>query len=137
MFDLRKIINGRMNVPEPDFLPTTPSEVYAEGEALVLSGGKLTKASGTSKPTHIAAKSYTAPTSNTDKLPCYKVDRNMIFETPVTFSSTPVALTIGSKVTVATDGMGVTDVTTSGVVTVVDTLAADKTTGEKILVCIE
>ena len=54
MFNLRKIVNGRMNVPEPEYLPTTASVEYTEGMALVLSGGKLVKATGTTKPTYIA-----------------------------------------------------------------------------------
>ena len=30
MFKLIKILNGRMNVPEPEFLPITTSEEYKE-----------------------------------------------------------------------------------------------------------
>lgn len=73
MFNLRKIINGRMNVPEMELLPVTASESFVMGEALVLSSGKLTKASGTTKPTHIAAKDYSAPASGAEKLPCYRI----------------------------------------------------------------
>lgn len=43
MFRLLKIENARMNVPEPEYLEVTAAEAVAEGEALVLSGGKLTK----------------------------------------------------------------------------------------------
>lgn len=136
MFDLRKIINGRLNVPEPEFLPVTASEEYKEGEALTLSSGKLTKASGTTKPTHIAAKTYTAPATGAEPLPCFRIDKSMRFEAPVTFSSTPNALVVGSKVTLGTDGLGVTDVTTSGVATIVDTLDA-AATGDKIAVIFE
>ncbi len=78
MFDLRKIINGRQNNPEPEYLPTTPSEEYKEGEALVLTSGKLTKASGTTKPTHIALKSYVAPATDNEDLPVARIDKNML-----------------------------------------------------------
>ena len=37
MFILKKIVNGRMNVPEPEYLPTKASTSYTEGQALVLS----------------------------------------------------------------------------------------------------
>ncbi len=137
MFNLRKIINGRINVPEMEFLPVTASETFKAGEALVLSSGKLTKASGTTKPTYIAAKDYVAPASGAELLPCFRVEKNMVFRVPVTFSSTPVALVLGTKVTLHTDGLGVTDVTTSGVATIVDTLSAGSTTGDEIEVIIE
>lgn len=137
MFNLTKIVNGRINVPEPEYLPTTPSEEYVEGEALVISSGKLTKASGTSKPTHIAMKSYTAPATDNKDLPVARIDKNMVFEAPVTYSSAPVAVVLGTKLTLATDGCGVTDVTASGVATVVDTLNANKTAGDKVLVIFE
>ena len=137
MFNLRKIVNGRMNVPEPEYLPTTPSEVYAEGEALVLSAGKLTTATGTTKPTHIALKSYNAPATDNKELPVARIEKNMVFEVPVNYSGTPAAIVLGTKLTVATDGCGVTDVTTNGVATVVDTLNANKTAGDTVLVIFE
>ena len=107
MFNCKKIINGRINVPETESLPTTASEVYKEGEALVLSSGKLTKASGTTKPTHISLADYTAPASGQKDLPCYR--------------------------------LGVTDVTTGGVITVVDALDANtnKSNGDLISVIVE
>lgn len=135
MFNLIKIINGRINVPEPEYLPTTPSEEYVEGEALVISAGKLTKATG--KPTHIALKTYSAPATDNEDLPVARIDKNMVFEAPVTYSSNAVAVALGSKLTLASDGCGVTDVTASGVATVVDTLNANKVAGDKVLVIFE
>lgn len=139
MFNCKKIINGRMNVPETESLPTTAGETYKEGEALVLSGGKLTKCGATAKPTHISLADYTAPASGQKDLPCYRIASNMVFEVPVTFSSTAAAIVVGSKLTVASDGLGVTDVTTSGVVTVVDALNANdnKASGDLISVIVE
>lgn len=139
MFNLIKINNGRMNVPEPEYLPTTASETYSQGEALVLSAGKLTKASGTTKPTHIALTSYVAPATGNKEIPVARIEKNMVFEAPVTFSATAATIVLGSKVTIATDGLGTTDVTTSGVATIVDTLSANdnKATGDKVLVIFE
>lgn len=139
MFNCKKIINGRMNVPETESLPTTAGETYKEGEALVLSSGKLTKASGTTKPTHISLADYTAPASDNKNLPCYRIASNMVFEVPVTFSETAKAITVGSKLTVAADGLGVTDTATGGVVTVVDALDANtnKTSGDLVSVIVE
>ena len=137
MFNLRKIENGRMNVPEPEYLPTKPSESYVEGETLILSNGTLTKASGTTKPTHIAMKTYAAPTANCQALPCFRITENMIFSAPVTFSTTANAVVVGAKLTVYSDGLGVTDVTTGGVATVVDALNVGTQNGEEILVRFE
>ena len=35
MFNLRKIINGRMNVPEMELLPVTASESFVMGLSLI------------------------------------------------------------------------------------------------------
>lgn len=139
MFILKKINNSRINVPEPEYLPTTASEEYKEGEALVLSAGALTKASGTTKPTHVALASYKAPASGQKELAVARISHEMEFEAPVTFSGTPAAIVLGSKVTLASDGLGVTDVTTGGVATVIDCLVANeaKENGDKIHVIFE
>lgn len=137
MFYLKKIINGRMNVPEPEYLPTTPSVDYSEGMALVLSSGKLAKATGTTKPTHIALKTYEAPATGNEDLPVARIEKNMVFSAPVTFSSEAKPIVLGSKLTIAADSLGVTDVTTSGVATVVDTLSVGTTSGEEIHVIFE
>ena len=133
MFNLIKILNGRMNVPEPEFLPVTASEEYKEGEALKIASGKVTKASGTTVPTHIAL----GVEAKGGLLPVARIDRTMVFEVPVTYSSTANAIVLGTKLTITDDGTGVTDVTTNGVATVVDTLGANKTAGDKVLVIFE
>lgn len=136
MFKLVKIENARQNVPEPEYLEVTASEAVSLGEALILSGGKLTKATGDNvKPAFIAMADCGA--SDTKRvIPVCRVEANQIYEVGVTFSETAVAIVVGTKLTLATDGLGVTDVTTKGVVTVVDALEANtkKATGDKILV---
>lgn len=135
MFRLVKIENAKLNVPEPEYLEVTASEAVAIGEALVLSSGKLTKASGTTKPKFIAMAACTAGATNRS-IPVCRIEPNQVYEVGVNFSSTAVAIVVGSAVTVDTDGLGVTDVTTSGVITVVDALDANtnKADGDKILV---
>ena len=134
MFDLKKIINGRINVPETESLPTTASEVYVEGEALVLTDGKLTKASGETKPTHISLADYTAPESDQEELPCFRITPEMVFDAPIEVSSKVPA--VGSKVTLHTDGLGVTDTADSGVATIVHTNGATAT-GDTVTVIFE
>lgn len=133
MFNPIKILNGRQNVPEPEFLPVTASEVYKEGEALKIVSGKVTKASGSNVPTHIALGTE----AKGGLLPVARIDRTMVFEVPVTYSSTANAIVLGTKLTITANGDGVTDVTTDGVATVVDTLGANKTEGDKVLVIFE
>lgn len=137
MFKLVKINNAKLNVPEMELLPVTASETFVEGEALHIASGLLTKASGTTKPTYIAAKSYVAPATGAQLLPCYRVLPQMVFEAEVTHSATAIAINLGTKLTVSTAGLGVTDVVTSGIATVVDTLDHTTTNGKPIHVIFE
>lgn len=181
MFKLTKINNSRMNVPEPEYLPPTASESFVEGEALVFSSGKLTKATGTTKPTHICLKKYTAPASNAENLPCYRIMPNMVFEADIDFDEyqdspdtalsssgkkyytrtgsagayvyaevaapavadiasyyEKVPVVLGTKLTIATDGVGVVNNTASGVATVVDEMSVNELrNGGNITVVIE
>jgi hypothetical protein len=111
MFTLRKIEGGRINVYEPLIYPVGASAV-TEGQALVLSSGKLVKATG--KPTFIALASGAANA----EIAVGRVEANQIYEVPVT--AAPTSLAVGAKVTVATDGLGVTATTTDGVAEIVD-----------------
>lgn len=130
MFNLIKIENARLNVPEPLYYEVTASEAVSTGEALVLSAGKLTKCGATAKPQYIAIGSCTAAQSNRNIAVC-RVEPNQIYEVPVT--AAPTSLVPGCLVTLHTDGLQVTATTTSGVVTVVDTAGA-AAAGDKILV---
>ena len=111
MFTLRKIEGGRINVYEPLSYPVGASAV-TEGQALVLSSGKLVKATG--KPTFIALASG----AENAEIAVGRVEPNQIYEVPVT--AAPTSLAVGAKVTVATDGLGVTATTTDGVAEIVD-----------------
>lgn len=79
MLILKKIVNGRMNVPEPEYLPTTGGVTYTEGQALYLTGGKLAAASTTNKPTHVSMKNYVAPSTGNLDLPVMRIEPNMVF----------------------------------------------------------
>lgn len=131
MFRLVKIINGRANVGEPVRLPSTASTTYSFGEALVLSGGKLTKCGATAVPTHICGEDYAAPATDNKDIVAVPVSADMIFEVP--FSASPASVNVGDKVTLGTDGLTVTATTTSGVATIFDK-AGSSATGDKCLV---
>lgn len=117
MFECKKILNGRGNVPEPE-VHTVGSSAITAGMALNLSGGVLVKATGA--PTHIALADAAANT----KVACYAVLPGMIFDVPV--SAAPTSLKEGVKVTVAGTGIEVTATTTDGVATIVNLNGATK-----------
>jgi hypothetical protein len=118
MFDLKKIENGRMNVPEPMFLEAKVSEAISYGEALVLASGKLTKCGATTKPEFIALRDVAA--ADTDRLmPVCRVESNHVYDVPCT--AAPTGLVPGSKVTINSDGLQVTATTSDGVATVIST----------------
>lgn len=128
MFKLIKIENGRQNVPEPDYLDVKSAEAVTIGEALVLSSGKLTKATGT--PQFIAMGEVSANDTDRNIAVC-RVESNQIFEAPIT--AAPTSLNVGDKVTLADTGLGVTATTQSGVATIVS-LNGAAVAGDKILV---
>lgn len=121
MFTPVKIELGRQNVAEPAYLEVTANEAVVKGELLVLSSGKLTKCSGTTKPAYVACGAKAA--GDADRvLMVNPITHADIFET--TFAATPTSLVVGSKVTIHTDGAQVTATTTSGVATIVNMLGA-------------
>jgi hypothetical protein len=130
MFNLIKIENARMNVPEPVFREVTDSEAVEMGEALVLTSGKLTKCGATTKPEYIAMAALTASATKRE-IPVARVESNQIYEVPIT--AAPTSLVVGSKVTLHTDGLQVTATTTSGVVTV-ESLNGATAAGDTIVV---
>lgn len=118
MFNLKKIEGGRINVFEPEMLTVSDSADLGIGIACVLSSGKLTAATGSTKPTHITL----AAGAKGKTIPCGRIESNQVFET--TFSVTPTSLNVGDKVQLATGGKNVTATKESGVATIVDLLGA-------------
>lgn len=103
-------------------LPVTADETYARGEVLTLTAGKLTKASGTTKPTYIAV------TSNIDN--GQLLVEPVLSTTQFAVESTAIVAStlVGSAVMIGTDGLTVTATTTDGVFTI------DETDGDKSVV---
>ncbi len=130
MFNLIKIENGRMNVPEPVYHDVKDGEAVEYGEALVLTDGKLTKCGATTTPTHIAMGVLAADAKNRN-LAAARVEKNQLYEVPVT--ADPTTLKAGDKVTLHTDGLQVTATTASGVITV-ESVNDAKAAGDKIVV---
>lgn len=130
MFKLLKIENGRMNVPSPVYHEATAGEEISIGEALVLTGGKLTKCAATKKPEFISM-GHVGAGDETRKVAVCRVESNQVYEVPVT--AVPTALKVGDKVTLHTDGLQITATTESGVITV-ENLNGAAAIGDKIVV---
>lgn len=124
MFKLIKIENGRMNVPEPEYL--VAGAALEAGQAVALSGGKL--AVNAAAPTHITLASAKA---NESKVPCVRIEPAQIYE--VAISATPSGLYAGDKVTLGTDATTVTATKTNGIATIVS-LDGAKASGDKVTV---
>jgi hypothetical protein len=91
----------------------TDTEAYTLGEALVQTSGRLTKCAATATPEFICMKTQDAETTAVTPLPVIRVKETTEFETKA--SVTAAATLVGAKVTLGTDGLGVTATTTSGV----------------------
>ena len=131
MFNLVKIENGRMNVPEPEYFNAVSGTEIQVGQALTLDGGVLkVLAAGTTKPEFISLGHVSASAAKRE-IPVARVNDEQVYEVPV--SAAPTALKVGDKVTLTTDGLEVTATTTSGVATIVN-LKGAAAAGDKLLV---
>lgn len=131
MFDIVKIENGRMNVPEPEYFDAKSATEIQVGQALALSGGVLVPVTaGTTKPEFISL-GYVSASAAKREIPVARVNDEQVYEVPV--SAAPTALKVGDKVTLTADGLEVTATTASGVATIVN-LKGAAAAGDKLLV---
>lgn len=86
------------------------------GMALKLSGGKLVLASGADKPGYISMMEADAAVGDNELIPVIAVTDDITFAVPASVAVSSVEL--GSKVTIATDGLRVT-ATGDGAATIV------------------
>lgn len=112
-----------------EYHEVTTSETVALGEALVMSSGKLTKCGATAKPTYIAMQPITSAPAGS-KIACVRVSPDVIYETELSAASASIAK--GALYTLASNGLGITATTTSGVAEVVDW--DGKAAGDKVRV---
>ena len=97
-----------------EYYLATDSEAITLGEALVLTSGRLTKCGATATPEFIALGSRSAGTDV--QVPVARVMEDEEYET--TFSADASSNAVGTKVTLHTDGLTVTDTATNGVFTI-------------------
>lgn len=87
------------------------------GMAMVMSGGVLVKATGTTKPTYLSVTRKEAACTAGDLIQVIRIDPGAKFLT--TFGADAAAIKVGDKVTIGTDAMSVTATTQGGVAEVV------------------
>lgn len=120
MFLLRKVENGRINVAEPEYYPAG-STAITQGEALVLSAGKLVVCDATATPKFISIAAASASAASVPVLP---ITPSMLFEADA--SASLASAVVGTKVTMTATGDKITATTTNGVATIVTVLADKK-----------
>ena len=128
MFKLVKILNGRINQPEPIRLPAEAADTdlcFVAGSMLKLANGRLENCGPTDQPMYVCAESVQLAPHAVRLLCVFPITPDMVFEAPVADAS---ALVVGELYTLAqsvTDAgqsyaSGVTATKTNGVARVYD-----------------
>lgn len=109
MFILRKIEGGRINVFEPQILPTETT--IKSGQALVLNEGKLVLCAQDAKPTFIALADAVGTSGKPADVHVGRVESNQLYDVAVVSG-----VTVGGKykLTTTADGITSTAATTAG-----------------------
>lgn len=113
-FKIHSTDDGR--VPGLEYLPCAAMTPKV-GMALTQADGVLTTAAGTTVPTYICMCQRETPVEAGTIIPAVRVGKDMVFET--SFSADADSIKLGSKVTLAADGLQVTATTADGVAEVV------------------
>ena len=106
----------------------TDAEAYTLGEALVQTGGRLTKCGATATPEFICLADQVAEATAKTPIPVERVREDVEYSA-VSTATVGDAL-VGSKVTLHTDGLSPTATTTSGVFLI--TATDEATTNSKV-----
>ena len=103
MFKLVKILNGRINQPEPICLPVQADAANKiclfAGSFLRLDAGKLVNCKATEKPEYLCAKTMTVENGAQADAVVYPLTADMVFECPV--SGDANTLVVGESYTLA------------------------------------
>lgn len=115
MFKLLRCDKG--NNPVIKELPVAAG-TYAIGEVCSVASGVITKATGTTKPTHVVVEKGTKVVGDTIAVNPIYADMEFL----TTFSADASAVVAGAKVTIGSASDTVTATTTNGVATIVEKL---------------
>lgn len=111
-FKIASLLDGTH--PPFEYYLGKDGEAFALGEALVMDGGRLIKCGPTTTPEFICLKTQAAETPAKTLLPVTRVTETQEYEAPIG-AATPFAVIVGSKLTLHTDGLSLTDSTEGGV----------------------
>ena len=117
-----KLVSHNTDTGYPQFVyqyKMTDNEAATKGEALIISSGRLTAATGSNVPEWIAGASVAAATASTTIVPVYRVTDEHVFKTTSTGSI--VATAVGNKYQLHTTGLQINTTTASGIFTVITT----------------
>ncbi len=124
-----KLAKRNINSTEPFiYLETTEGVSYNPGAAITVTEGKAVLATGTTKPEYIAVSKIKG---GEGELAAIMVLPDMVFEAELSASAS--ALSVGSKVTIASDGERLTATTTSGIAEILEFKTTSKAVGDKVL----
>ena len=121
---MRYVRSELYGTPSAERMPMTAGEAYAFGEALKVTDGKVTKASGTDKPEFICSMKATGTAGG--MLDVTRILPNQTWEAVLTEDG--ASLAVGDKVNIAADGVDLT-ATTGGsaqIVQILGTAVGDK-----------
>ncbi len=115
MYRLKKSLAN--TTPSIEYFEGTEGGVFTYGEPLVIKNGKLTQCAPTEKPTFISLGDISCE-DGSYLVPVMRVFSFYVFDCP--FEEDASSLKIGDKVTLASDGDGVTTTTSNGVAEIVE-----------------
>ena len=116
--------------PGLEYLPCSAGTDYKAGQALVVTAGVATPATGATAPTYICFANKTGKADDT--VQAIRVLKGEVFEAPLSVDGS--ALKIGDKVTIAADSIKVTATTNSGVAEIVGFCTEAKAAGDGVLI---
>ena len=116
--------------PGLEYLPCSAGVEYKAGQALAMSGGAATLATGATAPAYICFSEKEGKADET--VQAIRVLKGEVFEAPLSVDGS--ALKIGDKVTIAADSIRVTATTTSGVAEIVGFCTEAKAAGDGVLI---
>lgn len=124
-----KLQDFRDGQPEPwEYLEASALGACRIGLALTMASGKLTRATGSTKPTYISM--YEGQVANGDMIPVIRVHGETRFMTQ--FSAAATAVHVGDKVTIDATGLLATTTTEGGVLEIVQMRGTN--TGDDVIV---
>ena len=131
MFLVEKVLNGRINYPEIEFIPVTASTTYKKGSLIAITSGKPVLA-GSKKATHVCTEDYVAGSSDTHHIPCQVLSDDVILRTTLAAGTSLVKGALMGITATADEATGTALATSKYGVEIVELIG--KSAGDNVLV---